>query len=76
MQSEGGPASREPENEHIIARTFDYESEASLYLWTAMLDSASVPNQSCAQCVRPAGTSLHILHHKLTLQVLLHVGEV
>jgi hypothetical protein len=27
VQSEGGPASREPENEHIIARTFDYESE-------------------------------------------------
>jgi proline dehydrogenase len=28
VQSEGGPVSREPENEHIIARTFDYESEA------------------------------------------------
>jgi hypothetical protein len=30
VQSEGGPASREPENEHIIARTFDYESEVGL----------------------------------------------
>lgn len=27
VRSEGGPVSREPENEHIIARTFDYESE-------------------------------------------------
>lgn len=32
VQSEGGPASREPENEHIIARTFDYESEVGVLI--------------------------------------------
>lgn len=41
VQSEGGPASREPENEHIIARTFDYESEANATCWRMNFDACS-----------------------------------